>query len=104
MIEAESIPILGTAQRELSQFPWDSESELVELKLADIKRVLQAYAEGRCGEDFVERWADAVEGRDDIGYELMHNLRMKEILFQLSNPDIEGRLTKAAARNLLQKI
>lgn len=46
-------------------------------------------------------WADLVEARDDIGLGLAHQERLKQAIFQLATPKLEGTLDEAVARRLI---
>jgi hypothetical protein len=54
---------------ELSQFPWDSKSELVVLKRTHLKAMLDNIIADQLTVADIEAWAEALEGRDDTGLE-----------------------------------
>lgn len=55
---------------ELKEYPWDCDKELVTITKAHICTVLAAFREKRLTAEQVRDWANRIEGRDDIGYEL----------------------------------
>lgn len=61
-------PLEGTYSL-LRQFPWDSEQELVTLRKQHIASILERYTQSSLTEAEVEAWANAIEGRDDLGLE-----------------------------------
>jgi hypothetical protein len=74
----------------LSAFPWDSEMELVRLRPEHIIKVLHRFKAGELTARDVEDWANAIEGRDDIG--LGDSMALRDVLFDLANPVLEGAM------------
>jgi hypothetical protein len=89
-------PIAEAAAR-LRDFPWDSEIEYVTLSRLDAERVLDAVIEDRLDAPAVCAWANAIEGRDDIGFDADHEDELKEFVFAMANPEINGRLSPEVA-------
>jgi hypothetical protein len=79
----EPIPV---AISRLRLFPWDSDATLVILTSTDLIRVLDRYLRGELSNTEVEEWAEALEGRDDIGYEPKLGDTLRQIIFDLANP------------------
>jgi len=84
---------------ELQAFSWDVEIPLLELQTDSIRSVLKRYLAGEINADQVEKWADAIECRDDIDTNAFQT-----ILCTLSNPIVFGDLTKSSAEALLHQI
>lgn len=84
---------LTELQRRLSAFGWDSE-ELVTLCLDHFKGVLKRYLDGELSEDDVNGWANLIEMREDIKLDATHEDLLKELIFELANPEINGKLTE----------
>lgn len=78
-------PISIAASR-LRSFPWDSDSALVTLTVDDLVRVIDGYLREELSKTDVEEWAEAIEGRDDIGYERHISDTLKQLIFELANP------------------
>jgi hypothetical protein len=95
---------LPDAISRLKQFPWDSEAELVALTRTDTRRLLHEYLEGALSADSVEEWANAVEGRDDIGFEKGFEALLKDFVFELANPDLAQRMTPSHARDWIRRL
>src|SRR5688572_27360607 len=74
---------------DLAAVAWDSEEELVILRPAHVIEILNRFRSGRVGAQDVERWANANEGRDDIGFEDDSRALLKEAIFCLANPDLQ---------------
>jgi hypothetical protein len=85
----------------LAPFGWDHEDELVTFTRADAAAVLERFLQGRISGDGCAIWAEAIEGRDDIGLEQGHEEILKEFLFEVSSPEINGKLTAQLAHRWL---
>lgn len=80
----------------LSTFSWDSD-KLITVTGDDIQHaVAQTLCGNRTAEE-LEFWADAIEVRDDIGFE---NESVKEAVFLLANPAINDELSTAHLREI----
>lgn len=79
---------LRQAVDRLMSFGWDSDSELVVLGLKDALNVLQSYLSGRLDVAGIQLWAETLEGRDDLGFQVGNETILKEFLFQFSSPEI----------------
>ena len=88
------------AMLHLARFPFDCESELAVLSTAHIREALKQFISGQITAQDIERWAGAVEGRDDIGYSEGEEEAIAEYLFVLSEPAINGALTVERATNI----
>lgn len=88
----------------LAQFPWDSQKELSFLSLSHISNVLRRYVQGTAKASEVESWANAIEGRDDIGFDSGDKPLIRELLHELANPILAEPLTSKRATELLQRI
>ena len=64
----------------------------------DLIRVLDMYLRGERTTGEVEEWADAIEGRDDIGYDGPRGDYLKQLVIKLANPLLAEQLTPAIAR------
>ena len=93
-----------TTVRELSGFPWDSSEELVELTGAQAADVLERYVSDDISAGELEAWADALEGRDDVSYEGEREDAIKDLLFELANPDIMGPATADRAQQWIARL
>jgi hypothetical protein len=88
---------VGLAATALAEFGWDSDEELVTLTRADAVRALSRYREGTLSADEVRRWAEALEGRDDLGLETGFEDRLKDFLFAVGTPELTEPLSPAVA-------
>jgi hypothetical protein len=99
-LNGEIDDIVSVAQK----FPFDADQPLVTLTCAHIDSILGRYLGGTLGADDVERWADAVEGRDDIQYREGHEKEIADLLFRLSGPEISGPLCPVTAQALRDEL
>lgn len=91
-------------KKDLSNFPWDSDKELVEVKLSDITGVLQRYIDDNLGKEELIEWANAIEARDDIGFEKAYYDVLREVIDVLANPDLNEPLDKTKAIEIKQRL
>ncbi len=84
---------------ELASYSWDSKEELVQLTSADVVGALRKYISGEIPSEEIERWANLIECRDDINYE-----GFSDLLFRLSSPEINGKLTTSSANEIVVSI
>ncbi|MDQ6713731.1 MAG: hypothetical protein M3Z28_11170 [Candidatus Dormibacteraeota bacterium] len=92
------------AARLLKSFPWDSDHPLVTLTRGDARNALDRYLDGAISTEELEQWANAIEGRDDIGFESGSEELLKDFVFQISTPEITRRLGKAVATEWRERL
>ena len=92
------VPVAQAAAA-MAMFPWDSERELVTFTRADGLRAIARLARGVATGADLRAWAEALEGRDDVGLEPGAEGVLKDFLFALATPELEGELTPEAAAN-----
>jgi len=90
-----------TLSSRVRMLPWNSESELARIGVADLASVLFRFADGELRTQDLEMWAELVEGRDDIGIPDGH---VADVISRLANPVLEGRLTRRQARELAREL
>jgi hypothetical protein len=93
-------PIAAIAE-ELREFGWDSDEELVILDRTHVIAILDDYLAGRREAPEVCSWAEAIEGRDDIGLAEECHTVLKDVIFQLANPGLGCELSPLLARKLI---
>lgn len=97
----ESIEFLN---EELAKYGWDNDKNLVIFKKTHLLNVLNQYLYDAINENDIEKWANAVECREDIGFQKNYEKILKEIIYQLANPEVTEWLTKEKAKILIDKI
>ena len=95
------LPIDG-ALADLASYGWDADAELMTVTPADVRSILQRYVAGALSEDDLTRWAEIIEGRDDIALDPVHQEALGMVVFTLANPDINTRMTPEAAKALIE--
>ena len=89
---------VAEAIRELSRFRFDSDEEIVTLAPAHVVGLLEGYLAGGLMEEDVEVWAEALAGRDDVGFLEGFEDQLKQVLFELSTPEINEPIGPEMAR------
>jgi len=93
---------LPELRRELGNYGWDSEEELVSLTREHIISVLQRYLNGQLTEKEVEEWADALDMRDDIRFGLDEDDDTVLFVSELANPI--SPITPSLAQKLINEM
>jgi hypothetical protein len=60
--------------------------------------MLERFLSGDLTSGDLERWANAIEGREDIGLDADAADALKEVIFELANPLIQGATMTESAR------
>lgn len=88
---------------ELSQYPYDSE-QLVVLTRRHIINVLERFLEDEFLSSEVQFWADAIETREDIQYEIGYEEVITDALLKLSQLQLEGTLDQDSAKQMMLEL
>ncbi|GAB6011590.1 hypothetical protein [Viscerimonas tarda] len=88
-------------EKELSQYPWDTDKPLFNISIKDFVNVLKRSLENEIDFETLTNWANAIECRDDLDFS---NEEMKEMIFELANPEINGKITKERLNEFLSEI
>jgi hypothetical protein len=78
---------------ELGGYGWDSEVELVVLTATDALAVLDRFTRLDISAEECEAWACALAMRDDVGLEPAFEGELRQLLFEMDVPEINGPLT-----------
>jgi len=76
----------------------------VTLRRSHVITVLNKLGIGKWSPDDVEQWADLLEGRNDVGLESGHEDVLKEVIFDLANPALQGPLNPRSADGLMRRL
>ncbi|HEX7492002.1 MAG TPA: hypothetical protein VF337_09905 [Candidatus Limnocylindrales bacterium] len=86
-------------EAELREFGWDSDEPLVVLTAADAIGALDRFIRDEVTASEIAAWAEALEARDDVGFEPASESTLKDLIFTgLSHPELNGELTRDSAR------
>jgi hypothetical protein len=88
---------------ELAGWPWDSEP-LVTLTAKNATNVLARYLEGEVSLAELRAWADVLEARDDVALQTSCRDDLRQMLFELSTPEIFQPVTVEVVRAWLDRL
>lgn len=86
---------------ELATYPWDSDAEVVQLRQENVANVLLQYRRGAMSAVEVEAWANAIEGRDDVG---TADEVAAELLYELANPLLSQPISLTRVDFMLKRL
>lgn len=92
---------LDELQRQLSGFDWDFEGVPIVLHPDHIAHVLRRYLSGELTAAMVERWANLIEGREDLSFDSKHEKWIRDTVYELANPVLTAQLEIPRARELI---
>ena len=92
---------ISAIKSDLAKIGFNSESELVTITQNTIANILNRVADKEISYDLLEEWANLIECREDIGYE---DEILQEIIFELANPCLYGKIDKEKIYMILDKI
>ncbi|RLC12083.1 MAG: hypothetical protein DRI57_18120 [Deltaproteobacteria bacterium] len=81
----------------LAEFGWDCEEEPVLLRCDHVAAMLRQFLSGEISGRDVSDWADAVEGRDDIGSDEGDEDILTDVIYELANPELTRPLSPETA-------
>lgn len=87
----------------VQQVGWDSDAECVTLRREHVCDVLGRYLNGALSAREAEHWANMVESREDIGFELGHEEGLKQAVFALANPILTEQLSPQRAAAIMER-
>lgn len=88
-------------EMELSQYPWDIEVPLLNVREQDFINVLQKCIDNEIDFQILSNWANTIECRDDLDFA---SEKMREIIFELANPEINGEITKERLNEFISEL
>jgi len=82
----------------LAKLGWDWDEEpLLVLQAQHIESMLERFLNGEITAAALADWADRLEVRDDVGLDPKREETLKDLLFRIANPELNGPLTKDTA-------
>lgn len=92
---------LSKLSQELSQYPWDIEKPILQIKSGDIQTILRLVADGVISTDSLIYWANLIECREDLDVEDDY---LEKIIFELANPEINGEVTLYKVNAIIREL
>jgi len=89
--------------KELKKIAWDSDKPLVYIDQKIINKVINLYLNDQISHNELVEWANAIECREDIGFEETEE-KFSELIFEIANQEINPPFTKEYAKDLLEKL
>lgn len=102
LIELRVTP--GEAVAAAKQLPWDSDVELVILSRANVAVLLTRYLHRELSTADLEAWANAVEGREDIGVGPGDEESLRAFVFETANPVLAEPISDDYAHRWLKRV
>jgi hypothetical protein len=78
---------INSLEKELSLYPWDSETELVQLNKLTLVNIINQCIHNEIPLSELTDWANLIECRDDISYDSENT---KETIHILANPELNN--------------
>ena len=88
----------------LRNFSWDSKESLVVLSRGNISNAIKLFLDKKITRNSFIDWANCVEMRDDIEYEVGFEKIIATILFELSIPEINDLINDDNLKNVLARL
>ena len=92
---------LDTISRALKPFGFDFDEPVEVLSYKHVVGVLERYLNGSLTAQHLEDWGNAIEGREDIGYEKGYEDVIGGAIHHLANPLLTEPISEQSVRNIL---
>lgn len=89
---------------ELAQFGWDSSIELATLTSRDLTNMLTRFINGALSSQQVVEWANAIECREDVGFEPQEEVIVKQAVHELATPELWEPITIKLAQAWIERL
>lgn len=80
---------------------WDFDGPPLVVDRGHFRRVLERYLNGDLSIRDIEDWANLIEGREDIAFESGNEELLREIVYELANPELAEQLSNQRARKIV---
>lgn len=91
---------LAEVSAQLSTLAWDYDGDGVILTRHHLLSALQRYLDNSMSASDIEVWANLIEAREDVSFEVGHGQQIEEVLHELANPFLTQSLTLSRAAAL----
>ncbi len=86
---------------ELSRFPWDCDEPVIIITVKNILLIMDRFIAGEISVDTLENWANAIECREDIGFE---NEKLQELIVRLANPVLYEQISVQKMKEIKKEL
>ncbi|WP_017808879.1 hypothetical protein [Leptospira alstonii] len=86
----------------LKSFAWDYEEPCAELNCEHLRKVIQRYLDGNLTSYDIEEWANLIEGREDITFDLPKKVLLQDIVHELANPELTIKLSEKRGKEIIR--
>ena len=66
--------------------------------------MLQRYLDDEITADQLSDWGDLIECRDDISYEPAYDSLLKQVIFEIANPNLNSEISPEVAQNMRHRL
>jgi hypothetical protein len=85
---------------ELRKLGWDGDVDLAILTREHARHLLDRFLSDQLSATECQQWAEALEAREDVGFEAAYEDQLKRLVFELANPELAEPLTPRRATTL----
>lgn len=85
-------------------FKWDVDTSYAILTKKHLEDIFLRYLRNEITSNQLELWANAIEGREDIEYEIGYVAAIEEAIFHLANPLLTYPISHESVRSLAQSL
>jgi len=85
----------------LESLEWDFDGPPLVMNRGHFRSVLERYLKGGLSSQEVEDWANLVEGREDITFEPDDAELLREVVYELANPELTEQLSNQRAMDMV---
>ncbi|NQX82260.1 MAG: hypothetical protein HRT66_09750 [Flavobacteriaceae bacterium] len=92
---------LSVLKKELSKYPWDVEEPYLVISKSKFIKILKKSIDQVITFEDLEYWANIIECRDDLDFEVE---LIQEMVFELSSPEINGEITRIKLQYMIEQL
>lgn len=90
-------------REDLKSSDWDSDDEVL-MTSSDVVKVLNRFISQEINVATIVEWANLIEGREDIDYQEPFFEEIKQLIYELANPDIEGEIKTETISRWIERL
>ncbi len=97
----ECLDDINVIANRLKSYGWDYEGDKIVITKFHVVNILKRFLSNVFSSEDVEKWANLVEGREDLEFEAVPGQDLGEIVYTLANPVLTQALDKKHAENIV---